>query len=147
VGKFSWEEKSWYSVIYFAILTILFLADMFAANAGYPQAQLYQITFEKYFSCEYKIMNSNYNQYVFGISAVVILLAYLFFRVWYRHFYLNHHRFTWKGILAIIAFWILTSGFGIIAYYQFQTNPTILISTAISICPFLVSSIAFFSIF
>lgn len=114
---------------------------MFAASMEYGQAMLLQITFTKYFAPN----PSSYNQYIFGISAVVVLISYLFFRIWYRHFCLSSCRITVKGVVFLAVFWVFSAAFGVAGYYQFKTNPAILATTSVALCPVLVSAITFFS--
>ena len=90
------------------------------------------------------IIFSSYNQYVFGVASVLILFSYIFFRLWFRAFFLHKYKFSIEGIASIFSFWCLSILFGVTGYYIFKTNPTILITTAVFICPTLVSGISFF---
>jgi len=125
------------------VLLGTFLCNMFLANISYSQAKLYQITFTKYFIF---LTLSSYNQYVFGVSAVVLLLSYTFFKIWLRTFYLHDYRFSIESTAAMIIFWFFSIAFGVIGYFIFQTNPFALITISIFLCPALISAISFFSI-
>ena len=59
---------------------------------------------------------------------------------------MSGNHFSCQEFLLCLIFWIGLSGFGVLGYNQFLTDPFILITGSIALCPAVISAIVFFGI-